>query len=266
MKILLVGDTHGHPYLPELISKHAVSTGHDLIIQVGDFGYGWRGKVHGGVYVDDWARAVSQAADDHKIDWSFIDGNHDNHPKLWQDLGNGWSPRLTYHKRGDVANIGGTVFGFLGGGVSIDKKWRKVGKSWWDTETITDEQLNRAIANFRANNVDIIVSHDAPLAFPALKHGLDDADSPWPLEQINESRNHRRRLEKVLMECQPVMWVHGHFHYAYDFMFKNPLNGVTTSVHGLAQADRGGYTKDDNYRSCFADPQDIADSTLSLDA
>ena len=258
MNVLIVGDTHGHWCLPEAISKHAVETGHDLIIQAGDFGYGWSGETRGGVYVDHWAAAVSRAADKHQIDWAFIDGNHDNHPKLWQDLGNGWSPRLTYYGRGDVAEIGGTMFGFLGGGVSVDKKWRKVGKSWWDTETITDEQLDTAIANFKLNNVEIIVSHDAPLAFPALKHGMTDAESPWPLDAINDSRNHRRKLEKVLMTCQPKLWVHGHFHYSYEFMFKNPLNGNQTLVHGLAQADVNGYRGDNTPVVCFDD------STLSL--
>lgn len=253
MRILFVGDTHGHKFLPGQISKHAADTGHDLIIQVGDFGYGWDSRP-----LDGFIENVGKSATEHGIDWAFIDGNHDNHPKLWRDNQSNWPDNVTYLGRGDVADFGGVKVGFLGGGLSVDKRFRKVGKSWWPTEEISDDELDISIANFKLNQVKLIVTHDAPLLAPALKHGNTDANSPWPIDIIAEANRHRRRLDTVLRAIDPALWIHGHFHYPY-----RALVGDTTFI-GLDQADRGGYTRDSEFKSMSFDADVIADATVSI--
>jgi Icc-related predicted phosphoesterase len=231
MRILVVGDTHGQSGLAKRLSNYAANTGHQMILQVGDFGFGWHKDSQGN---DTWLMEVNKAAIDAEIEWCWIDGNHDNHPLLWSkdhDMS-----ATTYWPRGSTATFGGVSCGFLGGGVSVDKQWRKVGKSWWPTEEVSDDELDVAIAQFLLNRTKLVFSHDAPIMASALKHGLDRREQgfQWPTDALLQSDRHRDKLQRVLDRIQPELWVHGHYHYSYTEQLGKTL------VVGLANADAYG--------------------------
>lgn len=231
MRILVVGDTHGQKGLAKRLSHYAASTGHQMILQVGDFGFGWHQLSDGS---DAWLMEVNQAAIDNEIEWCWIDGNHDNHPLLWSkdhDMA-----ATTYWPRGSTGTFGGVKCGFLGGAVSVDRYGRKLGKSWWYTEEITDDELDVAIAQFLLNRVKVVFTHDAPTLAPALKHGMDDRELAWtwPSDLLDLSAKSRAKLQRVMDRIKPELWVHGHYHYSYTA----DIGG--TKVIGLANADAYG--------------------------
>lgn len=232
MKILLVGDTHGDRGLAHRITYHARDTGHNAVIQLGDFGFGWRTNDFGN---DVWLTEVSEAAQEFKVPWMFIDGNHDNHPLLWKtDMPAG----VTYMPRGSTTEINGVTVGFIGGGISVDRHWRKIGKSYWYTEEISDDEADQIADKFSNDKPKIILSHDAPASFPALKHGRSDSEirSIWPMDALADADRHRNRFERIFRAAKPELWVHGHYHYRYNASIDGCL------AVGLANPDQVGLT------------------------
>lgn len=115
-----------------------------------------------------------------------------------------------YHlMRGEVFNINGHKFLSLGGAESHDKKQRKEGISWWHQESITDEDIKKAVEN--CNDVDFIITHCAPESFqkklfmnnniPMSVH--KEVSSPQKLEQL---------LYKVSLQEKEWKWFMGHYH------------------------------------------------------
>jgi hypothetical protein len=154
----------------------------------------------------------------------WIDGNHDNHPMLWDgryEVGfDGFAqirPNLFYIPRGLTWEWQGVSFIGVGGSYSIDKEWRvreeavtgKPASLWWPTEMISPEDVEKIVS--RPGRVDVMFSHDVP-------HGLDvpGIHSPvnsyrWPLAVEN-----RDRLTTIFEAKRPRLIVHGHYHVRYD--------------------------------------------------
>lgn len=221
-RFLVIGDTHGDAKALNSIVKWAKTNDCDRIIQAGDFGVGFSTNHHG---EDAWLRAVETVAAKSKIPWTFIDGNHDDHSFLWLIFGEDFPgihpayPNLTYAPRGSVWTPEGTqtAIGFCGGGVSIDKYWRLNNQPWsyWPTETLRYSDGERLIAAWSEAKPPIVITHDAPDFFPAVKHYRDGGG--FPPELLEESDKHRRVLTRLLeaVEYSPQLWIHGHYHHDY---------------------------------------------------
>jgi hypothetical protein len=173
-RLLVAGDTHGNLDWIGTLSKLAARHGCQGVVHLGDFGLWpdqrvWRSELRA-VINDRWLDAVAERAAHHGVWWRFIDGNHDAHPvarHAYPADDNGVRPirtgLLDWADRGAVWSWCGVRFGGLGGGVSIDRQFRKEGQSWWPTEFITDDDVNTLIDRAGPEGVDVLVCHDAPI-------------------------------------------------------------------------------------------------------
>ena len=104
----------------------------------------------------------------------------------------------------------------LGGAWSIDKAQREPGISWWNTETITDEDVKRAIGR---GKIDVLFSHDT-VSFIQVPGII-------PLE---EGERNRYQVDKVVKACLPSLVVHGHYHINYTRHDGFPIGADTNGL------------------------------------
>jgi hypothetical protein len=72
-------------------------------------------------------------------------------------------PLVAYLKRGKVYTIDGFRFLVLGGALSVDRKLRKSGLSWWANEYWSGEEKEEVIELLkRQNQFDYVLSHTGP--------------------------------------------------------------------------------------------------------
>lgn len=183
---VFIGDTHGKYDQYKRIIKQYKDT-----IQVGDMGVGFRKFPHG-----EW-----QANPPHELmvtqNATFIRGNHDN-------------PHVCKRHSQWIAD--GRVVGdmmFIGGGLSIDKKYRIEDYSWWPEEELSQEEMWRIAEIYAAAKPRIMVTHEAPTSAAKAIHGShhfeDNSRTRQFLEVLFRNNNHR-----------PEVWVHGHHHISKD--------------------------------------------------
>lgn len=167
--IYLTGDTHGELDVHKLGARyfHAKHlTKDDYVIVLGDFGFIWdREPSNQEQY---WLRWF----DDHPWTTLFVDGNHENHPRLKEFPEEEWHggrvhriSKSVYHlMRGQVYELEGRTFFVMGGAQSSDILYRKEGISWWPEELPSEEEYAEGIRNLEARNwqVDYVLTHDLP--------------------------------------------------------------------------------------------------------
>jgi predicted phosphodiesterase len=219
-RLLVAGDTHGNLDWIGTLCKLAARHGCQGVIQLGDFGLWpdqriWRNELRA-VINDRWLDAVAGVAAHHNVWWRFIDGNHDAHPiarDVYPADANGVRPIragvLDWADRGAVWEWAGIRFGALGGGVSIDREFRKEGRSWWPTEIITDDDVNTLIDRAGAASVDVLLTHDAPQLPPGIRE-LADPRLAAACRRSNE------QIAAAVDSVQPQLVLHGHYHRDYQ--------------------------------------------------
>jgi len=165
--IILIGDVHGRfgvfDRLAALLPSSEINGEQITVIQVGDFGI-WPG----------WEQTWPT-----NLPWPvyFIDGNHEHSPtiKNWTDSNEGKKEPIQVHTnlfyipRGTVMNLENKTFGFMGGGDSIDYKWRTLGEDWFHEERVQRTDLDPLLNQ----KIDVLVTHVPPAimlqrAFPPL--------------------------------------------------------------------------------------------------
>ncbi len=211
MRVLIVGDLHGHVY--EL--ARFLESGADLALQVGDFGY--------------WPRAQWVAKRLHSLVGEkglpfpvhFCDGNHEDHhalnnlrwggkygaprPEGWNDPPRAYrvAPGVFWQSRGSTLTLpDGRVVLFVGGAWSVDWSRRRDGVSWFKKEEILSEW---DYARFPDVHVDIVVSHTSPHLF-----GKWEPPSDLPFKVLPDPS--QDVLDKVFEKYRPSLWFFGHFH------------------------------------------------------
>lgn len=209
-KTMLLGDTHGNTAFAQRAVEIARALNCTRILQLGDFGY-WEHLGPNGV---SFLRKLNKTCEQQEVDFFWIDGNHENHPLLWERYkpeneveGKTFWPirsRIFYIPRGTYWEWEGTTFLGMGGAVSIDREYRTPGESWWPEEQITQDDLDK-IKDIKG--VDILVTHDAPFN-PLPPHFAYKMDP--------ESDRHRQIMRKVLNHVKPEINFHGHYHHFHD--------------------------------------------------
>ena len=184
-KILITGDTHGQHDIAKLSSKRFQEgkklTKDDFVIIAGDFGFIWKN--------------IPDATEAYYLKWFqdkpwttlFVDGNHENHPRLNQlPIIEKFSGKVgmvndsVYHlKRGEVYTINGKKIFTFGGAMSWDKEHRTTGISWWPEEQPSWAEFEYGFQNLENHNneVDYIVSHTVPGAIMNMIGGVKGEDS-----------------------------------------------------------------------------------------
>lgn len=159
--IYITGDTHGLIDFEKLIyfNKGYYST-KDVLIILGDAGIVWSRET-----LDDYIRKFNFLG----ITVIYIDGNHENfHLLECFPIVERFGAKMhyldnnVYHVlRGEIMTINDLKFLCIGGAISIDKKYRKLGLSYWPEEEIMDEDINNAISNLKKVNfkVDYVLTH-----------------------------------------------------------------------------------------------------------
>lgn len=239
----MVGDAHGNITFMKKMFGEAHKRNCSVIIQLGDFGY-WEHFPDGQIYLS----RLEHLASLYKIPLYWIDGNHENHPLLWEKY-NIINPEGFIHIRNGVLYIPrghnwtweGRKFVGLGGAWSIDYKWRQKEEVltghqyWWPTELIRDIDVERALS---AGKIDILLSHDV----------TDWAKVP-DIAIIKESEDNRQKITTVMKHCRPELLIHGHYHVRYsdfvNFPFSNNgnLDWHSVRIEGLAHDGSFSATK-----------------------
>ena len=230
-KILVLGDTHGNTMEMVRAIDFAHKKGADAIFQVGDFGY-WPHA--GGAR---FLKETSKRAKLRSIPVYWVDGNHEDFLELYKNHDRTskepvrvrnyiyWMPR------GSMLELEGVRILAMGGAASIDRKFRRLGYSWFLEEMISDGDVALA------EPADIVLSHDAPI------NPLDITGRPFVVDADSEFC--RQQMRRVVNIAQPSLVLHGHYH-----MYHN-----TPVMH------RGGYAQVVGL-GCDEDPDNMIMLTL----
>lgn len=235
MGIYVTADIHGNPFsrfsTDAFYEQKEFSKNKDenVCIVLGDFGIIWQND--GESPEEKW-----------KLDWLeskpfttvFVDGNHDNHPRIYTYPIKEWNgglvheirPHVLHLIRGEIYTIEGKKFFAFGSASSNDiqdgildpddfdnydefkktwKQWDKQRKmfrvkgiTWWDTELPNQDEMNNGIANLEKHNwkVDYIITHSPPASVIALLgHGLYEQDVLTKyLEEIRCNTEYKRHF------------------------------------------------------------------------
>jgi len=109
--------------------------------------------------------------------------------------------------------VGGREVLSLGGATSVGRAWRTEGRDWWPAETITDTQVEAAIAGGQA---DVLLSHESPEGTPVreVTQVLRENPGGFPDAALRDSAESRRRVTQVWDAVHPKLLLHGHMHVA----------------------------------------------------
>lgn len=201
--VALAGDWHANTdYAVEAI-RHARDGGADAIVHVGDFGYRFEQP-----FLDALDRALGD------LELFFVDGNHEDFDWLLHrpldDRGvRPVSSRIAHLPRGFRWMWSNRTWLALGGAHSVDRQWREPGEGWWEQETLSDDDVARAVAPGAA---DVLVCHDVPAGVPSTPAY---APGTFPADDEAASEAHRDHLRRVVERTWPRFVVHGHFHRHY---------------------------------------------------
>ena len=208
---LFLGDTHDDLDFTENAAKLARNHSAE-IIQLGDWGFLGPGEPQ--------LKELSDMLIGLGVTMRFVDGNHDDHPRLKKLRGRvrvrgvEIAKNVIYQPRGSVhRDEDGTRFLFLGGAPSIDGGSRQLndalsgGTSWWPEEVIIKADLDLALS--AKAPVHVLVTHDAPTYPP----GFAPKGSPsYQRDQVRSMKS----VDALIRRHRPTLHVHGHWHSRYS--------------------------------------------------
>ncbi len=217
----LAGDTHGGEVgdFDKLVRMNDVIgdtlTKEDVVIILGDSGLLWNNSNR----IEKWLTWLENAP------WTtlVIQGNHDNIPrfnalKTMQAFGGvvGKMSSTVFHlKNGNIYNINGKSFFVMGGGFSIDKHRRTIGRTWWPEEMPQETEYNWGIKSLHLAEwkVDYILSHTCSTSeFKDITDEFGDN-----LKNIPGEERLREYLEAVIGAVEYTRHYYGHFHVDESF-------------------------------------------------
>jgi hypothetical protein len=170
MGVYVTGDTHGS-VVRFLSGYHKIVdylTKDDIVIVLGDF-FSYSNDSKESKVIKKHLNILQKEC---KFTIAFIDGNHDNYPKIYTypiiEMFNGTVHQLTdnvFHlMRGQIYTIQNHTFFVFGGAYSVDKPYRTIGYDWWPEEYPSEEEKQLALTNLEQYNykVDFALTHTAP--------------------------------------------------------------------------------------------------------
>lgn len=241
-RVLVVGDMHGNLFAwQRTIMKAYKQSRAEVILQVGDFGYGWDDLY---LYELD---AILEAAGATVL---WLDGNHENFDKL--EMAGAFpshkgvneptqtSERTWYLPRGYVWDWHGRKCLALGGAYSVDKPYRTPHRSWWPQEEITEDDVTIALRGIKdyghgdgdPQPIDVMFTHDA---FDGIR--VPGVHAEWKQDEFAEvCFPNREKLRRVVDVARPELLCLGHFHHSY---VKTSWPGIKTIVGLNCESEQG---------------------------
>ncbi len=207
-RIFITGDLHLNIDIKKLSFKNWPSSREldkeDTLIICGDAGLTWNDS-NEVKYWCDWL-------EDRPYTVISVLGNHENYDLLRAIPITEWHgakvrrvrPHVMYIENGEIFTINNQTFFCMGGATSVDKVYRKEGKSWWPQEIPTWDEMDYAANNLRLHNfqVDNIITHCGPNYI---------VDKLFPYENAHDDITNF--LEKfVRMTTTFNKWYMGHYH------------------------------------------------------
>lgn len=224
MRVLIAGDVHGAlDEFADLVEAASRKLDCSAVIQLGDFGF----------YADFLGR-FEQAQRPFALPVYAIDGNHEDHHWLAQELRNGalarWRKKLNLHyqPRPSIARIGGSVIGFLGGALNVDRP-QAINSRSRTSNYVLGREREVAVEVFNRLSPDLLVTHTCPAgvgvgirADPSFASEVTDyvlgaGFDPGPAHDCGDAELAVlwRRLR-----LRPKAWVFGHFHIGHSAMLE----------------------------------------------
>lgn len=212
MRLIICGDWHGTLEINKIPDKEILNTA-DYIIQLGDFGLIWNNpQIDAEKY---WLNYLNEL----KPKVLFIAGNHENFDLLKKypviDFLSGKAAQISENifwlQNGNIFKFGKLKAWAFGGGLSIDKQNRIIGKSWWPDEIPDYSEMEFGLSELEKvnNKVDIVFTHTVPkiiINFLGINY-LKDPVSEY--------------LENVYNRIEFKHWYAGHLHLDKKLEFFN---------------------------------------------
>ena len=210
--MIIIGDVHGKftDLAHKLLEQHIE---HSKLIQLGDFGLGFY-PPEGELQLLEVLNHVLQAGQNHLY---AIRGNHDD-PAYF--TGTDPFPDLTnIHLLPDYSTleIEGRRVLLVGGAISVDRRARNEGVSWWPDEGFRLD--HEALAALDLSNLWAVVTHAAP--FVTHPHRLSQLvlyfaqKDPTLLDELKAERAALTEIyELIVSHGRPEYWFYGHYHFS----------------------------------------------------
>lgn len=218
--IYVTGDLHGRVDIKKLSSSNFPEginlTRSDYVIICGDFGLIWERNSRKDKYWLSWL-------DEKPWTTLWIDGNHENFDLLNEYLVDDWqggkvhkiTDNIIHLCRGSLFELNGKrVFAF-GGAESHDKQYRRPGRSWWEDEmpTVEEMEYGRKILDSADWNVDIVLTHSLP---SRIQNDLFK-DHDYPTNALTDY------FDKIDSRLDFKTWFSGHYHKSIKYDEKHIL-------------------------------------------
>ena len=204
----------------EYIALHQFHQNFDTLMICGDFGYIFRGDKDEDEFLD----YIEKEAN---FDIIFVDGNHENFPKIYsypiEQWNNGKVHRvrnnIRHLMRGEIYTINSKTFFTFGGGYSIDKE-RRLNyektynrKIWWEKEFPTQEEIDNAYKNLEKYSwkVNYIITHSAPTNVLPMVSEFFISSLKADVDIVNST------LEDIRQKAEFDHWYFGHYHGNKEF-------------------------------------------------
>lgn len=198
MQIYILGDNHGkYDQFLKILEKFDLKDCY--IIHVGDGGEGFNNNYES----LDLYYHLNSVFSSRNIQYLSIRGNHSD-PEFFK--GNFKFSNFELLEDYTSREIEGLKFFFVGGAISIDRKCRQEGISWW-----SGEEFN--LIEEKAQKCDILITHSAPTWNGPITRGPIrswEIDDPTLWEDCCKER---RQISKLIELCKPDRHFCGHFHY-----------------------------------------------------
>lgn len=220
----VIGDIHGEFRDLFKILKNVTDS---IIIVAGDCGFGFpdtKIKKIEGFYNTSMNKFLLKR----NLILLFLRGNHDN-PMYFNDK----KTREKISKDNfmtipdyTIVEVDDKKILCIGGGISIDRSFRVLNKSYWK-----DEKMKR-VKYIKDVKFDVVITHvfdrriiEEELFFLKLKWLSDSITCDPTLKRDTEIEN--RICRRLLDFYKPKLWLHGHYHYPYR------INKGETIIKGL---------------------------------
>lgn len=193
--IRFIGDVHGKFGRYGTILNDSPYRTH----QIGDMGVGFRRYPHGNWQANPpYDLMVEKGATFHR-------GNHDN-------------PEVCARHTQCIAD--GTVYDrmmFIGGALSIDRKYRIEDFSWWPDEELSSDRLFELADVYAVAQPEIMVTHECPELIAMIVVGrMPDMRGGFMKMNPEHASRTRVMFDKMLERHRPKLWIFGHWHTPFD--------------------------------------------------
>lgn len=210
--IYLLGDIHGsYNVIVQWITRSNIENA--FIIQVGDFGVGFRNPSHEDVLLDQ----LNQILNSRNIQLYAMRGNHDD-PSCFGPIKEFEKSNLHFVEDYTILELEGIRILCVGGAISIDRTYRKkdIPPSWFPDEVfvLNEEKL------LGMKNIDVVITHSAPsfchpVGWNQLVHDWADVDPGLHSELPKERKDLDRMHEILVKENKITNWIYGHYHFSH---------------------------------------------------